>query len=103
MRIYVSGAIAKDPQHKSKFIKAKNLVRANYPTAEVMIPTDISKYMHSRLRPSAYLMKDLELLETWATHIVRIAEDIPSPGADIECAFASYAGIQRLPDLELPK
>ncbi len=102
MRIYVSGAIRHDPDHHSKFKRARNRVLAQYPDAEVKIPLDIARHMHPRCSEAAYLMADLKTLESWATHFVRITEDIPSAGAEIECAFADYAGVTRLPDIEVP-
>ncbi len=101
MRIYVSGAIRHDPDHRTKFARARNLVLSQHPESVVTIPVDIAHQMHSKSSEADYLLADLETIKTWATHLVRIAEDIPSAGADIECAFAEYAGVARLPDLEV--
>ncbi len=106
MRIYLSGAVSGDPAYAEKFSRAATALRERYPGADVVNPillvSDVDaiwQAMDLEASPCDYLLADLEELRN-CTHIVRIADGIPSAGADIEIAFAKYAGIQILPDAE---
>ena len=106
MRIYICGAIEKDPAYREKFRKAAKTLREIYPGSDIVNPVDIQESVNAvwesiqgTALPCDYLLADLDELRD-CTHIVRIADGIQSEGAYIELAFASYAGIPRLPDLE---
>lgn len=103
MRIYISGAISLDPDYREKFAAVKKLAQAMYPQAfEVITPLDIQARvlpeLAERMAEHEWLLRDLRHLSE-CTHIIRITEEIPSHGADIEMLFARYAHLMRLPDI----
>ena len=103
-RIFISGAVSSDPNHRMKFIVARAMADLEHPDCNIYTPTEIiDAHLEAgrTFRGEAdYLLACLMMLRE-CDDFLRIKEDIPSAGADIEEAFAKYAGKNILPRLEL--
>lgn len=100
MIIYLAGAVHADPGYRAKFSAAQAEATLRYPTATVLNPVDTADAFPAITEPQLMLLLFGQIAH--ATHIIRIADGLPSGGADLELAWAAYIGIPRLPDLDLP-
>lgn len=89
MKIYLSGAISNDPDHKRKFDAAKQKYQAK--GYEVLSPIETPEYKAKKSN-SACLFASIKLLEQ-ADMLVQLDDPKKSEGMQIEQLIADYCNI----------
>lgn len=89
MRIYLSGAITSDPNHKAKFEAAKEEYKAQ--GNEILSPIETAAYRTRQSNQKCFFAA-IELLKQ-ADVVVQLDDPVDSRGMQIEEAIADYCGI----------
>lgn len=92
MRIYLSGAITSDPNHKTKFEEAKR--KYEQKGYEVLSPIETPEYQ-TKKGNSACLFASIKLLEK-ADGLIQLDNPEQSKGMQIEQQIADYCNIMVL-------
>lgn len=99
MRIYLSGAITNDPNHKVKFEAAKQKYKQK--GYEVLSPLETPEYK-AKKGNSACLFASIKLLEK-ADWLIQLDNPEQSKGMQIEQQIADYCNIMIIPEYEEEK
>lgn len=89
MKVYLSGAISKDPNHKAKFNAAKQKYQAK--GYEVLSPIETIAYK-MKLNNSKCLFEAIKLMEG-ADILIQLDDPQKSEGMQIEQRIADYCNI----------
>lgn len=90
MKIYLSGAITADPNHKEKFKKAKKHY-SKFGEIQILSPIETDAYKTKQSNRKCFF-ESIKLLEQ-TDMLVQLDDPTDSRGMQIEEAIADYCGI----------